>query len=481
MLAYSRSRKPSLYRRWIAAFVVVATMMAHVLMPVQTQAIGNDFIISDADLIDGTSMSASRIQRFLATQGGFLATYTLDDGGATKRAADIIAEVSMHYRISPKFFLALLEKEMSLISDKAPSQRQLDYALGYGCPSTCSAAYKGFATQLRAAGKRIREDYLPALKEKGQFNGWGPGITKTTIDNIAVTPVNAATAVLYIYNPYVGKYGGGDPKWGANSLFQLLWIRWFVRKYPDGALLRVDGTDLVWLIRNGKRSLFKSKAAFLANYDSAKVITIDPDEIDTYEEGPPILYPEPSLIQMKTGGGVYLLSNGQKRPLESREVLRKLGYNPEEIIRGVNTADMASYPKGPNLTESDLFPTGRLVRSKETGGVAYIDSKNVKHAIHSREVVRSQFKGQLAQSVTEGELASYSIGEPVKFRDGELIASKIERRIYFISNGTRRLVPDMETFKELGFKMKNIIWTNDRSVQAHTIGLSLSDVNAIQQ
>ncbi|MBI4090240.1 MAG: hypothetical protein HY421_02440 [Candidatus Kerfeldbacteria bacterium] len=459
-------------RVWVWPLVIFLT--ATPLAP--ARALSNNLIIADHDLLDSDSMSAARVQQFLANRGGFLSRYELDFEGTRHRASDVIVTVARRYGLNPKFFLTLLEKEQSLISDAAPTQHQLDYALGYGCPSSCSPAYRGFGTQLSAAARRITEDYLPALRQRGQFNGWGPGITKTTIDGIAVTPANLATAVLYVYNPYVGKYGGGDQRWGANSLFQLLWIRWFTRKYPDGALLRVRGDKGIWLIRHGQRLPFTSRSAFVANYDPAKVITVERDEIDTYDVGPAIKYPEPSLLQVTPGGGVYLLVNGERRPIASREVLRSLGYNPEEIIRGVKERELAAYPKGQAVTEADVYPTGRLLKSRTSGGVVFVDAQGFRHPIYAREIFRSQFHGQVAQLAHDQAITALPAGDPIKFRDGELVASRTERKVYFISNGTRRLVPDVETFRELGLKSKNIVWTNDRALSLHPLGEPLSDV-----
>ncbi len=91
--------------------------------------------------------------------------------------------------------------------------------------------------------------------------------------------------MLYIYNPYVGRYGGGDPRYGANSLFLQLWTSWFTKRHPDGSLLRVAGDPGVWLIRNGQRSPFKSRAAFLANYDPSKVVDRSAIDIPTRRSG----------------------------------------------------------------------------------------------------------------------------------------------------------------------------------------------------
>lgn len=448
------------------------------LRPARALALSNDNLITDSELFDSTSMSATRVQRFLELKGSYLAHYTASDEGRSKRAADIIVDVGNDFDLSPKFFLVLLQKEQSLITDSSPSQNQLDYALGYGCPSTCSSTYKGFAKQLRSAGDRIHNGYLADLKARGfTISGWGPGIAKQTVDGILITPANFATAILYTYNPYVGVYGGGDPRYGGNSLFQKLWQEWFRRLHPDGSLLHVRGESGIWLIRNGKRSAFLSRAAFAANYDSSKVINVDRTEIENYPVGPPLRFPEPSLVQISTGG-IYLIANNEKRAIASKEVFRSLGYNPEEVIRGVRTSELEAYTIGPKITEADVFPTGRLLQSKTSGAIVYVDRDNIRHAIHSKEILRSQFRGQRAQRVSDTLIHSLTEGDPVLFRDGELVASRIDRRVYFISNGQRRWIPDIEAFNQLGFKRRNIILTNDKSVQAHPLGETLTDVNA---
>ncbi|MBI5404904.1 MAG: hypothetical protein HY976_01630, partial [Candidatus Kerfeldbacteria bacterium] len=278
-----------------------------------------------------------------------------------------------------------------------------------------------------------------------------------------------------IYNPYVGKYGGGDQRWGANSLFQRIWNGWFGRVHPDGSLLRARGQAGIWLLRNGKRSAFLSRAAFAANYDSSKVIVVDPVELENYAVGPALRFPEPSLIQM-TSGGMYLLVNNEKRPIASKEVLRNLGYNPEEIIRRVKPSDLEAYPKGAPVTEADVYPTGRLLQSRQTGAIVYVDNANVRHTIYSKEILRSRFKNQRAERVSDNLINALPSGDPVYFRDGEIVASRTTGKVYIISNGQRRRIPNAEAFRELGYKSKNIIKTNDRSIDIHPEGEPLNDI-----
>ena len=72
------------------------------------------------------------------------------------------------------------------------------------------------------------------------------------------------------------------------------------------------------------------------------------------------------------------------------------------------------------------------------------------------------------------ELELYKKGEPVKFRDGEIIATKdpesLNRSVYVISNSQKRPIANREAFTALGYKWKNIIWTTDKVLDLHETG-----------
>ena len=72
------------------------------------------------------------------------------------------------------------------------------------------------------------------------------------------------------------------------------------------------------------------------------------------------------------------------------------------------------------------------------------------------------------------EIVLYEKGEPVKFRDGEIIATKnpesLNRSVYVVSNGQKRPIANREAFNALGYKWKNIIWTTDKVLDLHETG-----------
>ena len=423
-----------------------------------------NYVISDLDLEDNNSMSLGRIQTFLESKSSYLSSFTTPVSDVIKTAANVIYDVAQRYIISPKFIITTLQKEQSLITDPDPSQDQLDWATGFGVCDSCSKTdptiqkYKGFFNQLDNTGKRVRESYLSDLNSRGYtISGWGPGITKTTGDGYSVTPYNNATAVLYTYSPHVS----------SNLSFWNIWNRWFLKRYPDGSLLRVQGETGIWLIRNNKRNPFQSKAAFLFSYDYKKVIDVSKNDLEAYDYGTPIKFPDYSLLQAPSGG-VYLLVNGAKRPIISKEVFKSIGFNPEELIP-VTWSDLEAYPTGEKITMDSVYPTGILLQSKQSGGIYYVEN-GIKHSIFSKEILNSRFRRRKWTVAAQSEIDKYPSGEPVKFMDGELVTSPNSNGVYLISDGNRLPIPSKEIFDQMGFKWSNIIKTTDRALEIHPLG-----------
>lgn len=428
------------------------------LAPQAIFAFTPNYLLSDADLIDSTSMSRAGIQDFLSIRGGAIAHLKFDTPGDVQRStAEILAGAALYYRISPKFLIVILQKEQSLVTAKNPSDGQITWATGFGVCDSCSKddpalkKYKGLYNQINWTAKRIRESYLTDLETKGTtISGWGPGIAKT-VDGQTVTPVNKATAVLYTYTPHLQ----------GNENFVRLWNDWFFRRFPDGSLLYDAATKSYYLIDNGQKRKFSSLNVVVSSFDPTKALPTNAAELSVYPEGPAIVFPNFSLVRSPSGT-IYLITDGAKRRIVSPEVFRTLGFNPEEVIAG-NEADLTVYPDGIPITLTSAYSAGALLQSSANGGIAYVED-GIRHPVYSKEVLRSRFPGKKSIRVSQEEFDGYAQGDPVLFRDGELVTSAGDRSVYFISHGTKRAIPSRETFERLGFQWKNIIVTNERSL-----------------
>jgi peptidoglycan hydrolase CwlO-like protein len=164
-----------------------------------------DTLISDSTFTDSGSLSAASIQAFLSSQSGALKSYSgRDHSGVTKTAAQMIADASSAWRVSPKVILVTLQKEQSLLSNGSPSQRALDWAMGCGkTDSSTLTRYQGFGNQIWGGAR--------ALHRSRSY--WRRGIS-LTIDGNAVYPANAATHSLYRYTPHFH---------GARLFWSLYW------------------------------------------------------------------------------------------------------------------------------------------------------------------------------------------------------------------------------------------------------------------
>ncbi len=112
-------------------------------------------IISDAEILDSAAMTLNDIQNFLKNKASFLANYSCPNAdGIVKTATEIIYDAAANnydcdgivlndsastlekkakcrpIAINPRFLLALLQKEQSLIEDPSPKPSQLDWATG---------------------------------------------------------------------------------------------------------------------------------------------------------------------------------------------------------------------------------------------------------------------------------------------------------------------------------------------------------------
>ncbi|MEK7540373.1 MAG: hypothetical protein AAB558_03935 [Patescibacteria group bacterium] len=440
-----------------------------------------NFILTDHEFRDSDSLSLKGIQNFLIEKGGVLKDYiTTDVSGETASAAEIIYDTAQAYDLNPKVLLVMAEKESSAITGTSLNSYITDWTLGYAVCDGCSkddpnvAKYAGLAKQFDAAGDRIANSYLADLEDHGStISGWGPGIPKTTIDGIEVTPVNNATAALYTYNPCVGAYGGGDSRYGCNSLFAKLYYSWFASiKYPNGSLLQDGATGAIYLIRDGKKFLFENKATLLSSYSMDQVIQVSTVVLEQYEKGGNISFPNHSLVAIPDGT-IYLVVDGTVRPFSSKRVFKYFGYNPEEVIQ-VKAKDITGWPVGKPLTLKDSNPTGVLLQNMDSGAISYVDSQGVRHDIWDKQILLARFGNQSAIPATTEEITEYTAGTPLIFPDGTLVTAKGNSSVYVIANGKKRAFKSKTDFDSLGYKWELIRTTTSAVLMLHPTGTPIS-------
>lgn len=451
-------------------------------------------IIDDADMLDTKSLSVSEIQSFLESKNSYLATYRTTNayGTPNKSAAEIIYDAANNNydcdnanlsdnpteaerqqkcqhitTISPKVIIATIQKESSLIEETNYDSKLDGYSLGYGCPDSggCNPRYKGFAKQINSAALQ----FLAYMNEQNRYpykagqtylfsNPYNAYCDDTST---TVTIETRATAALYDYTPHV--YNGNY------NFFKLL-KRYFpkgTKNYPDGSLLQVKGEAGVWLIQNGQKRPFTSYSALISRFDPKKIITVEASALSSYSKGDSIKFPNYSLIQIPTGG-IYLLVDNEKRPITSKDIFKKIGFNTEEII-SATADDLNAYTLGKVITATSTYPTGKLIQDPKSGGIYYVES-GYKYPITDKILLSTKFKGKKATKGTTAELNKYTKGSPVLFGDGELLMSNSVPTVYLISQGQKRPFTSGDIFLKLGYKFTNVITVSPQLLAQYPAG-----------
>ncbi len=462
------------YQKNFALFLCVVL----IVFPLSTQSFTftKDLLITDREMEDSDALSVRAVELFLQEKGSVLAGFEVEDvDGKTRTVAQIIRNVAVKYMLNPMLFLVMAQKESSAITSGTLTYAIEHWVLGFGRCDSCSeedaADYRGLAKQFTAAAERIRHGYLTDLDQRGYtVSGWGPGITKTTIDGIEVTPENDATAALYTYNPCVGAYGGGYPQYGCNSAFQKIWQEWNPGvKYPNGSLLQIG--QVVYLIQEGKKRAFTSRGALLANYNTDQIISVSAIVGEFYEDGPNILFPNYSLLR-NPAGTVYLLVNGKKRGFVSQQAFYELGYNPEQIL-DAGWKELNAIPEGEPLNADFAYPQGALLQDSATGAVYYINPRGKRRAIWSIDILNNRFSGQEIISSTTAEIAKFTEVAPLKFKDGTLLTSEESGSVFVVANGRRRAFHSTDAFAKYGYQWENIITVSQAILELHPLGRSM--------
>ncbi len=174
-------------------------------------------IITDAQLLNTSTMTRADIQNFLSTRGSVLANLTFN--GST--AAQIIYSACQTHGINPQVVLTTLQKEQSLITSSTSNlQTRLNFAMGWGTSSNFSDQVYYGTRQFR----RYRDNLSGYVDVRGV--PWRVGQLQAVYDG-TVTPANITTAGLFIYTPWIGQGGGGRAGVGGNYLFYDIWFNKF--------------------------------------------------------------------------------------------------------------------------------------------------------------------------------------------------------------------------------------------------------------
>lgn len=130
--------------------------------------------------------------------------------------------------------------------------------------------------------------------------------------------------------------------------------------YPEGTLVRGDGTEAVYVFEEQQLHHITSARLFVAlRYVWGAVEVIDADIIESYQRGDVKQFPDGTLLR-GASPRVFALLNGRRRPILTADVFlaNKYTWSAIEMLR---EEELAQYPLGDPLP----YPDGSLVRWEE--------------------------------------------------------------------------------------------------------------------
>ena len=458
--------------RQVSVFIILIAF----LLPLPSLAYSQNYIISDNELGDYSSMTLEEIKQFLDEHNSFLAYFAdfYPEDNAFMTAAEIIFKTAQKFSINPKFILALLEKEQSLISIGKPAMRRLDWATGYAVCDKCRLAhplvaqFRGFGKQVYYSINKIRNGFLADIEKNGVTKaGFGPGVVKNLSRKIKITPANKATAALYNYTPHLA---------GNKSLY-IIWKNWFSDiKYPDGSLLQDIKTGGVYLIQDGKKRPFLSKKALTSRYNEDIIVQVVSNHLNKYPAGKPIKFINNAVLQDEKKN-LYLIMDDGALPFDSLKTFKSLGFNVNDI-ENISSKDIASYSSGQAITATSTYASGSLLQDEATGGV-YFAINGAKHPIQDKSILQSRFQNKKIIRAGNSTLSKLEKGPPIKFIDGTLIKNKSNPSVYFISGGKLRPIPSEDVFLAYSWQWKNVLSAPKEILGAYEIGppITLDDAS----
>jgi murein DD-endopeptidase MepM/ murein hydrolase activator NlpD len=121
----------------------------------QNDAGPSDFkIIPDSELVFGPYSITLDLERYVADQGGYLASYTGEVDDTVLNGAQIVRRVAQDYSVNPRLLLAVLEERSGWLTRRNVDPATHEFPMGYRDPSK-SGLYK----QLAWAANQLNRGY----------------------------------------------------------------------------------------------------------------------------------------------------------------------------------------------------------------------------------------------------------------------------------------------------------------------------------
>lgn len=213
--------------------------------------------------------------------------------------------------------------------------------------------------------------------------------------------------------------------------------------FPNGILLKSTNNPKVYYIDNGQKRPIESPNMLRSQFRWEDLVVTTPNEIDALPNGPQMTYRDGSLLSNR--GGVFVISDGQRRPIESPSTFLQKGYKWSNVI-AVSDAELAPHSQGAILTSSSNHPNGSLLL--KPGGEVYVIKGGQRRYIPSPLIFEARYRWESLIDVSESYLNTYPQGVNEFYPDGLLISSATG--VFMMQNNVRQPITSPEIFESYG-------------------------------
>lgn len=123
--------------------------------------------------------------------------------------------------------------------------------------------------------------------------------------------------------------------------------------HPTGALLRDTKSGGVYYVINNTKAPLIDPIFLKTKFKGLKAVKPQADELDKYEKIEPVKFEDGYLLKSTTSIGVYVISNGKKRPIVSAKAFEQLDYKWENILV-IKPQTLALYDEGEPIVEQSF-------------------------------------------------------------------------------------------------------------------------------
>lgn len=241
--------------------------------------------------------------------------------------------------------------------------------------------------------------------------------------------------------------------------------------HSNGTLITSPNTKSVFLLENGQKRPIVNVAIFEARgYKWENVITVEDSELNLYATGDPInTYPEGTLLK-GSDNKIYIIVDGKKRYITGPSIFTSLGYNWLDVV-SVTDSHLTLYTNGVDISSTATHVDGALV--KATGGSSiFLLQNGKKRGIVSPQIFDAWgYKWNKVIAISQTELDTYANGDLIAtYPDGTLLKNNSDSKVYLISGGKKRLIPSPIFFEDMGYKWSSVIGAASSHLDLYTAG-----------